>query len=134
MGNWIKYMIIIILIVVATVFLSYQTTRHHANIASTQEVQAVALQSIDLGFARVLGENRLNKKAIITNLILSIAEKHKGQGQNIEIDYVFFDKDGNVTENENLINSVQFKVKIIDKNGKIVSSSTERLVLDRYIK
>lgn len=133
MSSWMKYMIIIILFVGATVLMSYQTTRHHANIASTQEVQAVALQSVGLGNVRTLGVNHMNKKALVTNLILEIVEKHKEQGQNIKIDYVFLDQNGNPTENENLIQSVQFRVSILDKNGKAVSTSTQNIVLDRYI-
>lgn len=133
MGNWIKYMIIILPFIVATVLISYQTTRHHVNIASTQEVQAVALQSTNVGEIRTAGVNRLDKKTIATNLIVEIMKKHKVKGQDITIDYVFLDQNGNPTENENTIQSVQFKVSIVDKKGKVVSTSTQNIALDRYI-
>lgn len=132
MANWIKYMLIIVVFVGATVLISYQTTRHHTNVAATQEVQ-VALQSTDLGNTRTLGINRLSKKALVTNLVLDIVEKHKKQGQNIKIDYAFIDQHGNITENENVIQDVQFKVSILDKNGKVVSNSTQRITLNQYI-
>lgn len=128
-----KYMIIIILFVAATVLMSYQTTRHHANIASTQEVQAVALHATNIGEIRTAGTNRLDKKTIATNLIVEIMKKHKLKGQDIKIDYVFLDQNGSPTENENAIKNVQFKVSILDKDGKTVSTSTQNIALDRYI-
>lgn len=130
MANKFKFFIIWVMFFAVIVFMVFTVTRHEANVASTQDVE-VALKSSMVGAMRDSATNALDKKALVANLVLEVVKTQKGQGKNIKIDYVFLDKNGNPTEDDTKIDSVQFKVSILDGNNNVVSSSTQRIALKK---
>ncbi|MEN0661390.1 hypothetical protein NST11_18850 [Caldifermentibacillus hisashii] len=127
MASWYKYTIFFAIFIVAFVTIASITLRQESNLAATQEVSPT-MQSAKVGEARENATNALDKKALVANFIMETVKTHKHQGEEVTVDYVFLDKNGNVTENENDIESVQFKVNILD-DGKIASTSEQRISL-----
>jgi hypothetical protein len=130
MTNVFKYLFITFIFIVATVWVVTIATRQSANVTSTQEVQ-LALNSAQLGSIRESATNAVDKKALVANLVLEVIKAQKEQGKDIKIDYVFLDKNGKVTEVENQIESVQFKVSLLNDEKKVISSSTQRISLNK---
>lgn len=128
MTSWMKYAVIGVIFFVAILWVSNIGLRHSTNIASIQEVQ-VGTQSVKAGEMRNSATNALDKEALVANLLLEITKTHKEQGKDIQVDYVFLDETGNVTSNDDEIKSVQFRVQILDKNGSVLSTSTQRITL-----
>lgn len=128
MTNWIKYTLIGAIFIFFTVVVTFISVKHVTNITATQEVD-VALKSTEVGTAREMATNALDRQALVANLILEITQAHKEQGQDISIDYVFLDKNGNKTQDDSQIESVQFRVNLLDEDGEIESSSTQRVGL-----
>lgn len=127
MASWYKYAIFFAIFIVAFVMIASITLRQESNLAATQEVSPT-MQSAKVGEARENATNALDKKALVANFIMETVKTHKHQGEEVTVDYVFLDKNGNVTENEDDIESVQFKVNILD-DGQIASTSVQRISL-----
>lgn len=106
------------------------TLRQESNLAATQEVSPT-MQSAKVGEIRENATNVIDKKALVANFMIETARAHKNQGEDVKIDYVFLDKNGNVTEKEDEIESVQFKVDILNDNGQTVSTSKQRISLTK---
>ncbi|WP_047980658.1 hypothetical protein [Ornithinibacillus contaminans] len=132
MASWIKYMLFGLLFVGGCIVVAFATTRHASNVTSTQEVQ-VAIESSEVGTIRESATNVLDKEALVANLILEVVNTHKEKGKDIRIDYVYLDEDGNVTKAEKRIESVQFTVHVLDDKKKVVSSSTQRIALQKKL-
>lgn len=130
MASWIKYTIIGVFFFTVILWIANVGIRHSSNVTATQEIQ-VGAKSAQVGEMRVNATNVLDKKALVANLILEVAKTHKEQGKDVKVDYVFLDENGNVTTEDNKIKGVQFKVSILDKNGKVLSTSTERVSLEK---
>jgi hypothetical protein len=128
MSSWIKYMVIGMIFFVAILWISNIGIRHAANVSSIQEVQ-VGTESAKVGNMRESATNALDKQALVANLLLEIAKTQKEQGKDIKVDYVFLDEDGNITNKDNDIKSVQFRIQILDKDGSVLTSSTQRTTL-----
>ena len=127
MSNWIKYLIFSLLFVVVSIFIIFVSVRHQTNIISTQEVEG-ALPSVSIGDIRTENAVSLDLDSLVSNVLLSIADSHKEQGKDIQVDYVFLDGDGHVTNDD--IQSVQFEVKLLGKNGRVESTSRENIEID----
>lgn len=132
MSSWIKYVVIGIIFVAAVVVVSTFSIRHSTNIASTQEVQ-LSMKSSETGTIRETATNAIDKEALVANLILETVKAHKKQGKDIRIDYVYLDNDGNITNEDQEIKSVQFKLNLLNDNKEVVSSSTQRVALEKII-
>src|SRR5690625_2749580 len=102
MSNWIKYLIFSLLFVVVAIFIIFVSVRHQTNIISTQEVEG-ALPSVSIGDTRTENAVSLDLDSLVSNVLLSIANSHKEQGKDIQVDYVFLDGDGNVTNDDYLM-------------------------------
>lgn len=128
MTTWLKYTVIGIIFAVALIWVSNIGIRHATNVTAIQEVN-VGADSAQIGKMRESATNSFDKKALVANLLLEVTNTHKEQGKDIKVDYVFLDKDGNITENEENIESVQFKIQILDDDGKVLSTATQRTQL-----
>ena len=129
LSNWIKYLIFSLLFVVVSIFIIFVSVRHQTNIISTQEVEG-ALPSVSIGDVRTDDSVNLDLDSLVSNVLLSIANSHKEQGKDIQVDYVFLDGDGNVTNDDVDIQSIQFEVKLLGKNERVESTSRENIEID----
>lgn len=130
--SWIKQIFIIFFFVSIIVFIELVATKHQSNITTTQDVE-FALSTVNVGEARESLEGNMTKDAIVSNLLLKIADAHKDHKYETVIDYVFLDENGNVTNDEDKIKSVQFEVKLLNKKGQVESISKERIEINSLI-
>lgn len=128
MTSWIKYTVFGLIFFAAILWVTNIGIRHSTNVASVQEVQ-VGTNSAQVGQMRENATNVYDKEALVANLLLEVTKSHKEQGKDIKVDYVFLDENGNVTSNDDHIKSVQFRVQILDKDGTVLSTSTQRMSL-----
>lgn len=128
MTSWLKYTSIGLIFFVAIFWISNIGIRHSSNVASVQEVQ-VGTESAQVGQMRNNATNAFDKEALVANLLLEVTKSQKEQGKDIKVDYVFLNENGNITTRDNDIKSVQFRVQIIDDDGKVLSTSTQRMSL-----
>lgn len=128
MSSWIKYIIIGIIFVLAIVWVSNIQLRHSNNVASIQDVQ-IGTKSAKVGEMRTNATNTFDKEALVANLLLEVTKSYREQGKDIKVDYVFLDGNGNVTTNDNDIESVQFRIQILDDDGSVLTTTTQRTSL-----
>ncbi|MEN1969697.1 hypothetical protein WMZ97_16665 [Lentibacillus sp. N15] len=127
--NWIKYLVIIIFFAVVIVFISLISVKNQTNKTSTQEIN-FNLSTVSVGDARVSLNGSMDKKAVVPNLLLKVAESQKKHDHNTKISYVFLDDNGRATVNNDDIKSVQFKVELLNKKGEVETVSKERIEID----
>lgn len=145
MTEALKYSLLALLFGLMIFMLGFLYTTHEKNIRQTQNINTV-LETSNVGQLRASFDEDKNKGGIgtiqpdatINEIITQIAKRYSTL--DTKLDYVFFDDKGNaLSENEakakdkNIV-SVQYKVSVLDKNGEVQSTSTERLVLNKYIK
>lgn len=124
--SWVKYFPIIALTTFVIVFLAFIAMKHQGNITSTQNV-GLGMSVLNVGEARESLSATMNKEALEANLLLHIAEEQKNHEHGTKISYVFLDKNGNVTSHLDDIESVQYQVELLNKNGEVISISRERI-------
>lgn len=124
--SWVKYFPIIALTTFVIVFLAFIAMKHQGNITSTQNV-GLGMSVLNVGEARESLSATMNKEALEANLLLHIAEEQKKHEHGTKISYVFLDKNGNVTSHLDDIESVQYQVELLNKNGEVISISRERI-------
>lgn len=105
---------------------------HQTNIISTQDVD-LDLASVNVGEARETLSTTLDKETIVSNLLLKISESHTNHKHDTSVSFAFLDENGNVTEDEEEIKSVQFKVELLNKDGQVQSVSRERIEIDSLV-
>lgn len=106
----------------------FAIAQQNGNEKTTEEVKT-SLKSINLGSAREEGEGTISKKDEVANLVLDVVKAQKNNGKDIDIHYVFFDKNGQTTQDEAKITSVQFLIQLKNEAGDVVSEAAERLSL-----
>lgn len=130
MTSWIKWLIPIILMMGVLIAYGVMNMQTKGNHLSSQEIE-VALESALFGELRQGNFDGMSKKEAIGNLISEVTLTQKGIDGPIRVDYVFLDKDNNVTEVEEDITQLQYQIVLLDGKGKEVRSVTaKRVVLD----
>lgn len=131
----------VLMLSVTSIMSMVYTTQQNSNILTTAQVEGL-LESSMVGKAR--GEELdggVNKKELVGNLVESIVQRSTAKTK-IRIKYLFFDEKGKVVpENgsDDSVDSVQFKVQILEKNRvtgeiKVVSESIRRLSFNMITK
>lgn len=73
-----------------------------------------------------------DKDELIANLTSEIISVQKNHPYDIKLDYVFFDEDGEVTENDKDIRSVQFRVQYLNDEGEVKATAEKHLAINQY--
>ena len=116
MIQWLKYIIVSVIVIVLILFAYIMNTQQNANDRATSKIEAM-LESSMLGYVRANGvDGGISKKAFVANLVDEIVENEKTKND-VVVFYAFLDEDGKQTEDEQKIDSVQFKVAIVDGKG-----------------
>lgn len=130
-----KWLIIFLLGAFFVLFVGYRATMQNMDVRTTSEVELLA-ENMRLGLIRSEikqsndGYPYIDKEEIVANLVSHVTEAQKNHGYNIDLQYVFLDKNGYVTENEAEIRGIQFAVRYIGKDGKVKASAEKRLEFD----
>lgn len=109
--------------------MSFVGLKNHSIKTATQDVE-FGLSTIDVGELRDSSTGKMDKDVLITNLALKVSDSLKDHEHETIINYSFLDKEGNVTNDEEKIESVQFQVQLLSEKGRVVASSQERIELN----
>ena len=132
MLSWIKYVVVSIAVIGLVIFSGYMTTQHTANTRTVAEVEG-AIKTALLGESRGQGINSgISKEEFVSAVVASVVETQKNHGKTIKVDYVFLDSDGNVTEVDESIKSIQYGITVLGKDGKKQSVAEKHLSLDLF--
>ena len=102
---------------------------HTNNTMSAERVTGV-LETATLGAMRNNPENyRLDMKDTIATVTSNVLKSQTDNERDVEISYVFFDKNNKVTTKEDDMTGVQYRVRLLDKKGKVQSETEKKLVL-----
>lgn len=125
-----KWSIPVMILMVFLFVFSYRGLVQNMSTSTTSEVQVlndvVSVGSIRGEFDQRDKVQHFDKEELVANLISKIATSQKTHGFDVEVDYVFLDEAGRITEDEDLIRGVQFRIEYW-KDGKQYSTAEKRL-------
>lgn len=109
------------------------TLRTTAEVDVLADTLSVGIIRAELDDDGIVDEKFFNKDELIANLTAKVVSVQKTHPYNIKLDYLFFDKDGEITNNDREIKSVQFRVQYVDKKGKVRGTAERRLAIDQLV-
>ncbi|WP_181217246.1 hypothetical protein [Bacillus subtilis] len=129
MVNYVKWIFGGILVGCIIFAAAYYGINQNGNTRTIREVETLLSTSV-IGELRESQQIELDPKEVISNVVLKVIKVQKNHGKNIRIQYVFLDKKGVPTEESKHIDSVQFKVELINEKNEIESQAEQRLSLN----
>ncbi|MFZ7947181.1 MULTISPECIES: hypothetical protein [Bacillaceae] len=135
MATPLKWFVISATLAVVVFFIVYRGLIQNSATTTTSEVQ-VLTESVSAGIIRGEVEEgtddfpHFDKDELVANLITNVSTVQKTLGFDVKLDYVFLDNQGNVTEDDNLIRGIQFRVQYVDDKGKVKATAERRLALN----
>lgn len=133
-----KWTLVSLMVVMLLLVTAYASSVQNVTVRTTAEAEAL-LDTISVGTIRSTlnekGEMKEEKAYVdtdelIANVTANVVQAQKTHPYDIQLDYVFLDKDGNVTKNENKVTSIQFRVQLVD-NGEVKGTAERRLSLNQ---
>lgn len=123
--------------------ISYVASVQNVANITTSEIDGIA-DSVVFGIVRQgLDENGdwtneddaqyIDKDELIANLTTNVVSAQKKHGYDIAIDYLFFDGNENITEEEKEIRSLQFRIELLGEDGEVKGSAERRIGLNQGI-
>ncbi|RRD96024.1 hypothetical protein EII15_20125 [Bacillus licheniformis] len=129
MVNYVKWIFGGILVGCIIFTAAYYGINQNGNTRTIREVETLLSTSV-IGELRESQQIELDPKEVISNVVLKVIKVQKNHGKNIRIQYVFLDKKGVPTEENKHIDSVQFKVELLNGKNEIESQAEQRLSLN----
>ncbi|MEK5500983.1 hypothetical protein [Bacillus sp. FSL M8-0168] len=108
---------------------TYYGINQNGNTRTIREVETLLSTSV-VGELRDSQQIELDPKEVVSNVVLKVMKAQKNHGKNIRIQYVFLDKKGIPTEDSKHIESIQFKVDLLNEKNEIESQAEQRLSLN----
>lgn len=125
----IKYLIFGVLFVVL-IYYSGVISIKQSNTVRTVENIDISLESAQLGTLRAnKKQSVIDKEEVLSELITEVSKDAKNHDGDMNIQYVFLDKNGNKTSQEAQIDSIQFIVKLMNEDGESVAETVQRYSL-----
>lgn len=128
MFSWFKYLIFAVFLVAVIIASGYFNNQQNASIAAIQDVNTT-LQSSVTGNMRAMEKGKLSKKEIAAGLIREVIESQKSNSKDLKVEYVFLDKNGAKTLNDEEIDSVQIHIATLNDKGEEETSAVQRISL-----
>lgn len=135
MSTPLKWFVIFATVAVFVFFIAYRGLIQNSATTTTSEIEVLA-ESVSVGIIRGEVEEsgdtflHFDKEELVANLVSNVATAQKTLGFDVKLDYVFLDNQGNVTENDDLIRGIQFRVQYVDDKGKVKATAEKRLALN----
>lgn len=132
--KWLASGMLVILLIVA---IGWASSVQNVNTSSIAEINSLA-DTLSVGSVRTEIDDEgkvdavavfFDKEELIAHLTAKVVEVQKSHDYDIKLDYVFFDKDKKVTDREDDIRSVQFRVQYLDKQGEVKSNAERHLAV-----
>lgn len=124
-----KYLTMGITFLLILVFAIPLLVNHTGNTMTAERVVG-ALESATLGAMRNDPQNyAVDMEDTIANVTMNILKAQENNKRNLEVSYVFFDRDGAVTTATDEATGVQYRVRLLDNKGAIQSETVKKLIL-----
>lgn len=124
-----KYLMMGITLIVLIICIVPFTVNHQNNTMSAERVMGV-LQTSTLGAMRDNPDNvGLDMEDTIANLTTKILQEQSKHNRDMEISYVFFDNNNQITKDKTKMVGVQYRVRLLDDEGKTQSETEKKLML-----
>lgn len=125
MGKYIMMGFTLVVILIASIPLM---VNHENNTMSAERVAGI-LQTSTLGAMRDNPDKvGLDMEDTIANLTTKILQEQSKHNRDLEISYVFFDNNNQITKDKNKMVGVQYRVRLLD-DGKVQSETEKKLML-----
>lgn len=132
-----KWVFPAILIIALVLGVAYFSSIQNINTNTIDEVEVLG-DVLNLGTIRTEIDDNGNvdgqffdKDELIANLTSEIISVQKNHPYDIKLDYVFFDENGEVTENDKDIRSVQFRVQYLNDEGEVKATAEKHLAINQ---
>lgn len=123
------------LILFLVFIITYTSILQHAAVRTTSEIEALA-ENLSVGLIRSELEESddgyvyFDKEEVISNLTTNVANVQKNHRYNIDLQYVFLDRSGNVTENESDMRGLQLIVQFKNNKDEIKATAERHLTIN----
>jgi len=130
-----KWVWVFLTVLFLVFFIAYTATVQNTAVRTTSEVEALA-ENLSVGLIRSEIEESedgypfFDKEEVIANLVTNVANVQKNHRYDIDLQYVFLDKNGKITETESEMRGVQFIVQYMNEKGEVAASAEKRVTLD----
>jgi len=129
-----KWVFLGLLTLVLVVGIAYYSSVQNITTDTTSEVEMLA-EAVSAGIIRSEIASRddfgfIDKDELVANLVVHIAEVQTNHGYNVNVSYVFLDKDGNPTDTDDRIRAIQFQVQLLNADGSVRGTAEKRMSLN----
>lgn len=132
--KWLITSVIVILLLLGIV---YAATTQNIATRTTAEIEVLA-DTLSVGVIRgeidengVIEEQHFNKDELVANLTARVVEVQKDNPHDIKLDYLFYDKENEITEEQDDIRSLQIRVQYIAQNGDVQGTAERRIEINQ---
>lgn len=133
-----KWTVISLFVVIIVLGIVYAATTQNVATRTTAEIEVLA-DTLSVGVIRgeidedgVIEEQHFNKDELVANLVAGVVAVQKESTYDIKLDYLFYDKEDNITEEQDDIRSLQFRVQYVNKDGDIRGTAERRIEINQY--
>lgn len=123
--------IVFMLVVLYASSMQNLTTRATAETEFVKDAFAVGEIRSEIDENGKVEARHLSNDELVANFISNLVSVQKTHPYDIQVDYVFYDKAGNVTEIDQDIRSVQFRVQYVNEEGKVKGTAERHLALNQ---
>ncbi|GLY12882.1 hypothetical protein [Pseudobacillus badius] len=134
MTTLLRWLMPFLFVAILIIVISYNSSVQNATTRTTSEVDFLA-ETIAAGMIRGEVEEskdfqHFDKEELVSNMVATVAATQKNHGYDIDLEYIFLDEKGKVTEQEEKIQGIQFRVQLKDQSGTVKGTSEKRLALN----
>lgn len=123
--------LVFMLVVVYASSMQNLTTRSTGEVEVLKEALAVGEIRSEIDEQGMITETHLSKDELIANFIGDIVSVQKTHPYDIQLDYVFYDKSGKITDDEKEIRSVQFRIQYVNDEGEVKGTAERHLAINQ---
>lgn len=128
--QWFKYTIFAFVLAAVIVAAGFIYNLQNGSVASVQEIETTIATSM-MGKIRANEGTEVTKKELVTGVITKTIATQKSYHKNLQIDFVFLDKDGHKTNDESSIRSVQIRTALLNDKGEAQTQAVKRISLNQ---
>lgn len=135
--RWINWLVISLLLLGFVFYLTFKGNIQNLATRTLSETE-VTMNSVGIGGIRTNLDDEgtlahqtsyLHKEEVLSNLIEDVVNSQKNLTYDLRFDYVFVDREGKVTANEDDIRGIMYRVQYVDEDGKVQGNSERHLML-----
>lgn len=132
--KWIFFSLLFIMIVLG---ISYASSVQNITTRTTSEIDVLSdIEKIGVIRGGLNEEGTSNEQLeyvdideLVESFIAEVVSVQKSLHYDIQLEYVFLDEEGNVTENENEVRGIQYRLQYLNEKGEVKGTAEGRRTL-----